>query len=77
MTKEKIALVINNKTPKTILVQTQRIYKDLKYQKILKKKKNYLVHDENNICSIGDLIIIEQTKPISKHKNWIVKKKLN
>ena len=77
MTKEKIALVINNKSSKTIVVQTQRIYKDKKYQKILKKRKNYLVHDENNICSIGDLVLIEQVKPISRHKNWILKTKLN
>ena len=77
MIKQKVGLVINNKASKTILVQTQIIYKDLKYQKILKKIKKYLVHDENNICSIGDLVLIEQIRPISRYKNWILKKKLN
>ena len=77
MIKQKIGIVINNKSLKTILVQTKTIYNDLKYKKRLKKTRNYLVHDEENSASIGDIVFIKQIRPISRHKNWILTKILN
>nr|YP_009193377.1 ribosomal protein S17 [Nitzschia sp. IriIs04]BAT70302.1 ribosomal protein S17 [Nitzschia sp. IriIs04] len=66
----KIGIVINKKMEKTVSVIVESKYKHKKYFKILVKLKKYLVHDEDNRCSIGDKILFKQCKPISKKKCW-------
>jgi small subunit ribosomal protein S17 len=74
MTKqERIGVVISNKAEKTITVAIQIRYQHPKYGKTLIKTKNYLAHDEENKCQSGDIVLIEQSRPISKHKKWILK----
>jgi small subunit ribosomal protein S17 len=74
MTKqERIGVVISNKAEKTITVAIQIRYQHPKYGKTLIKTKKYLAHDENNRCKSGDIVLIEQSRPISKHKKWILK----
>jgi len=74
MTKqERIGVVISNKAEKTITVAIQIRYQHPKYGKTLIKTKKYLAHDENNKCKSGDIVLIEQSRPISKHKKWILK----
>ena len=73
MTKqERIGVVISNKAEKTITVAIQIRYQHPKYGKTLIKTKKYLAHDENNRCKSGDIVLIEQSRPISKHKKWIL-----
>jgi len=74
MAKKKKGIIINLSSNKTILVHVQIFKKHLKYKKFYLKNKKYLVHDENNIGKIGNLVLIEQSKPISKYKSWILKK---
>ncbi len=74
MTKqESIGVVISNKAEKTITVAIQIRYQHPKYGKTLIKTKKYLAHDEENKCQSGDIVLIEQSRPISKHKKWILK----
>ena len=74
MTKqERIGVVISNKAEKTITVAIQIRYQHPKYGKTLIKTKKYLAHDENNRCKSGDIVLNEQSRPISKHKKWILK----
>jgi small subunit ribosomal protein S17 len=74
MTKqERIGVVISNKAEKTITVAIQIRYQHPKYGKTLIKTKKYLAHDENNRCKSGDIVLIEQSRPISKQKKWILK----
>jgi small subunit ribosomal protein S17 len=74
MTKqERIGVVISNKAEKTITVAIQIRYQHPKYGKTLIKTKKYLAHDEENKCQSGDIVLIEQSRPISKHKKWILK----
>jgi small subunit ribosomal protein S17 len=74
MTKqERIGVVISNKAEKTITVAIQIRYQHPKYGKTLIKTKKYLAHDEENKCQSGDVVLIEQSRPISKHKKWILK----
>nr|YP_009546453.1 ribosomal protein S17 [Gelidium gabrielsonii]YP_009546676.1 ribosomal protein S17 [Gelidium kathyanniae]AYO27801.1 ribosomal protein S17 [Gelidium gabrielsonii]AYO28024.1 ribosomal protein S17 [Gelidium kathyanniae] len=62
--------VISNKANKTVTVIVTTKIAHRKYNKIISKTNKYYVHDENNICNIGDVIKIQQTRPLSKSKRW-------
>ena len=57
---------------KTVVVQVTRSVKHKLYKKIIKRVKKYHAHDENNSYKIGDNVTIQESKPISKMKKWIV-----
>jgi len=76
--KEKIiksmsGIVSSDKMDKTVVVLVE--YKVLHplYKKYVKMSKKFKAHDEKNECGVGDTVVIESTKPISKEKRWIVK----
>ena len=73
-----MGIVISNKMNKTIVVQTERKVKHPLYGKYVKRFSRMYAHDEENACHIGDQVLIQQTRPISKTKCWklveIVKK---
>lgn len=71
--KERIGVVVSNKAEKTIVVAIQTRYQHKKYGKTLVKTKRYMAHDENNQCQAGDLVLIEESAPISRHKKWTLK----
>lgn len=75
--KTKIGIVVSNKAIKTITVTISKKYKHIKYGKYLIKNKRYLVHNENILCNLGDIVLIEEVAPISRHKNWNLKKVLH
>jgi len=62
--------VTSNKTNKTLTVLVNRRVKHALYGKIITRSKKYHVHDENNEGHIGDTVIIEETRPVSKTKTW-------
>lgn len=62
--------VTSNKTDKTLTVLVNRRVKHSLYGKIVTRSKKYHVHDENNQGNIGDIVLIEETRPISKTKTW-------
>ena len=64
--------VISSKSNKTIVVEVTRRVKHKLYKKIIKKVKKYHAHDETNTYKIGDVVTIQESKPISKMKTWIV-----
>ena len=64
--------VISSNSNKTIVVEVTRRIKHKLYKKIIKKVKNYHAHDETNAYKIGDIVTIQESKPISKMKTWIV-----
>lgn len=70
--KEKIGRVISNKMSKTIVVQINNRYSHPIYLKTLITSKKYLVHDETNLCHIGDEVLVQECRPLSKKKRWIV-----
>ena len=65
-------IVTSAKNNKTIVVEVTRKFKHPFYEKIIKRTKKYHAHDETNKLSIGDKVLIEETKPISKLKTWKV-----
>ena len=66
-------VVLSDKMDKTIVVGVTRFIEDPKYGKRIKKTKKYKAHDEANIKKVGDMVEIEEVKPISKDKHFIVK----
>jgi len=71
--KERIGTVVSNKMTKSIVVTVERKVKHPKYGKFIKKTSKFMAHDENNECGIGDLVLIAETRPLSKNKNWRLK----
>ena len=65
-------VVTSDKMDKTIVVKVTRFVEHKKYGKRIKKAKKYKAHDENNIKKIGDIVEIEETRPISKDKKFKV-----
>lgn len=68
--KEKIGKVISNKCNKSVVVEVDRILKHFLYGKFIKKTTRFMVHDKNNLCKLGDIVKIIETRPISKNKKW-------
>ncbi|HOJ88555.1 MAG TPA: 30S ribosomal protein S17 [Pseudothermotoga sp.] len=65
-------VVVSDKMDKTVVVRVTRKYEHPKYKKHIEKSKKYHAHDEHNECKVGDLVVIEETRPLSKTKNWRV-----
>jgi small subunit ribosomal protein S17 len=68
--KTRTGLVTSNKMEKTITVSVERKVKHPIYGKFLKKTTKFMAHDEKNECSIGDVVKIMETRPLSKNKCW-------
>ncbi|MFL5808954.1 MAG: 30S ribosomal protein S17 [Flavisolibacter sp.] len=68
--KTRIGVVISNKMTKTITVQVERKVKHPIYGKFVKKSSSFHAHDEKNEASIGDVVRIMETRPLSKTKRW-------
>ncbi len=64
--------VISDKMDKTVVVKVERRQRHRLYGKVLKRTKNYLAHDEENACRIGDLVRIIESRPLSRRKFWVV-----
>ncbi|MGA1865554.1 MAG: 30S ribosomal protein S17 [bacterium] len=70
--KKRIGYVVSDKMDKTVVVEIERRFVDPIYKKITKRKKRYKAHDEQNECSIGDKVILMETRPLSRDKRWRV-----
>jgi small subunit ribosomal protein S17 len=66
-------VVVKDKMDKTVVIEVEKFLKHPKYHKYLKTKKRYKAHDEMNECSIGDKVLIIESRPLSKEKRWVVK----
>jgi small subunit ribosomal protein S17 len=64
--------VVSNKMDKTAVVRIDRSYRHPLYGKVIKDSKKFMAHDENNECQIGDTVIIVESRPLSRHKRWVV-----
>jgi len=60
------------KNAKTVSVKVERTFRHPLYKKTVRKSTNYAAHDENSQCKVGDKVRIEECRPISKTKSWIV-----
>ena len=63
-------IVVSDKMDKTIVVAIRDNVKHPLYKKIIKRTVRFKAHDENNTANIGDKVMIMETRPLSKDKNW-------
>ena len=64
--------VTSDKMDKTVTVLVDRRVMHPLYKKFIRRSKKYAAHDEANLCKIGDMVRIEECRPISKRKTWLV-----
>ena len=67
---QKVGRVVSNKMDKTIVVVVETLKKHRIYKRTYKQTKRFHVHDEENVCQIGDVVRIEECRPLSKMKRW-------
>jgi small subunit ribosomal protein S17 len=65
--------VISNKMDKTIVVKIDRKVKHPFYGKYITRSTKFYAHDNSNVANIGDIVLIEESRPISKTKSWLLK----
>jgi len=68
--KERLGVVVSNKMEKTIVVKVERRFPHPKFKKIVKSFEKFYAHDERKDAKIGDTVLIEETRPLSKLKRW-------
>jgi len=74
--KEQIGYVVSTKMDKTIVVEVDRQKAHPMYRRVVKRSKKFYAHDENNTCHVGDVVRIEETRPLSRLKRWQLKEVL-
>jgi small subunit ribosomal protein S17 len=70
---QKIGRVVSDKMDKTVVVAVDSVRRHPLYHKRITRTSKFLAHDEENRCHPGDLVRIEETRPLSKRKRWIVR----
>jgi small subunit ribosomal protein S17 len=73
-TKVREGVVVSDKMNKTVVVAVQRLVKHSRYGKYVKRRTHFKAHDEENDCSVGDRVVIAETRPLSRDKRWRVRK---
>jgi len=71
--KQFIGTVVSDKMDKTVVVMVETLVKHPLYEKYIRRRKKYMAHDENNECRVGDKVLIEETRPLSRRKRWRVR----
>ena len=72
----KVGVVVSNKMQKTVVVAVENLFEHPMYQKYIKRTSKFLAHNEKADLNIGDRVVIEETRPLSKRKRWNVREVL-
>ena len=75
--KERVGEVVSNKMQKTIVVRVERRYRHPEFKKVVTSFSKFYAHDENNSAKVGDLVRIQETRPLSRTKCWRLMEVLN
>ena len=70
---QKVGRVVSDKMDKTVVVAVDFVRRHRLYHKRITRTSKFMAHDEKNECQAGDIVRIEETRPMSRHKNWIVR----
>lgn len=70
---QKVGRVVSDKMDKTVVVAVDSVRRHPLYHKRITRTSKFLAHDEENSCRPGDVVRIEETRPLSKRKRWIVR----
>lgn len=69
----KVGRVVSDKMDKTVVVAVNYVRRHPLYHKRITRTSKFYAHDENNECKAGDLVRIEETRPMSRQKRWVVR----
>jgi len=69
-------IIVSDKMRKTAVVEVVRFFRHLKYQKYIRRSKKYKAHNENNEYKIGDKVVIQECRPLSKDKHFTIIEKI-
>ena len=69
---QKTGVVVSNKMQKTVVVEVQRLVMHPLYHKYLRRRSRFMAHDEKGECKVGDRVLIQECRPLSRHKRWTV-----
>jgi small subunit ribosomal protein S17 len=72
-TKTKEGVVVSDKMTKTRVVVIERVYRHPRYERVVTRSKRLKAHDETNASKVGDRVLIEETRPLSKDKRWRIR----
>ena len=70
--KTKMGRVVSNKMDKTVVVAVESYRQHRLYRRAVRRIRRFKAHDEQNTCRVGDVVRIEETRPLSKEKRWRV-----
>lgn len=71
--KSREGVVVSDAMQKTRVVKIERVFRHPRYQRVVKTSKKLKAHDENNESRVGDRVLIEETRPLSKDKRWRIR----
>jgi small subunit ribosomal protein S17 len=75
--KERVGEVVSDKMTKTIIVRVERRFRHPQFKKVVTAYSKLYAHDENERASLGDLVRVEETRPMSRSKRWRLVEILN
>jgi len=70
MRKQRVGRVVSDRMQKTIVVVEERLVRHPRYRKYVRRRTKYYVHDERQLAHVGDIVRIEETRPLSHLKRW-------
>ncbi|AVD71884.1 30S ribosomal protein S17 [Desulfobulbus oralis] len=71
--KTRRGVVVSNSMDKTVVILVERRVLHKLYRKYVRRRAKYMAHDTNNQCQVGDRVLIEECRPLSKRKRWLVR----
>ena len=71
--KTRKGIVVSDRMQKTRVVRIERVYRHPQYQRVITRSKKLKAHDEANASRVGDRVLIEETRPISRDKRWRIR----
>ncbi|HET8576031.1 MAG TPA: 30S ribosomal protein S17 [Methylomirabilota bacterium] len=72
-TKTREGVVVSDKMMKTRVVLIERVYRHPRYERVIRRSKRLKAHDETNASKVGDRVLIEEARPLSKEKRWRIR----
>ncbi|XVF02270.1 hypothetical protein REPUB_Repub04eG0161600 [Reevesia pubescens] len=70
--KSVVGVVVSNKMQKSVVVAVDRLFHNKLYNRYVKRTSKFMAHDEKDQCNIGDRVKLDPSRPLSKHKHWVV-----
>ena len=75
--KTREGIVVSDRMQKTRVVRIERVFRHPRYQRVITRSKKLKAHDEANASRVGDRVLIEEIRPISRDKRWRIREILN